>query len=237
MLSSQQARQRVLSRSVQAGFPVIRFQKVFPVVSLAVAVVAAPMQTVVAEDPTPVAIFGRDPDAPCVASRLRVKDLDSVDATIDQGVEAATAQARDWQEDARLWTLRLSCPLLTTGIRWEGVFFSETAQAMYATDSGRKEAVEDEPDEFLTLDPAVISIHDVYRSLIRAGFADDLYLTPQGGVTIRYNTNDQPFGPPTAPREQVYAHLAIEQDGLIRDVWVSINDGTVYQYESVGQDD
>lgn len=183
-----------------------------------------------AQESTPQSFTGGDPNAPCGPSRLRIGDLENVDATAAAGIERAVEEAARWQDDARLYTLRLGCPLLTTGVRWDGVFFSATAQAFYSTDTARVDAVNDAPETIPTLDPAGISLREVYRSLIRAGFSDDLQLTAQGGVTIRHSTQTHPFGPPEAPRDQVYAHLAIEVDGQITDVWVSIGDGTIYRY-------
>lgn len=183
-----------------------------------------------AQESTPQSSIGEDPNAPCGTSRLRIADLENVDATAAAGIERAVEEAGRWQGDARLYTLRLGCPLLTTGVQWEGVFFSETAQAFYSTDTARIDAVNDAPETIPTLDPAAISLREVYRSLIRAGFTDNLHLTAQGGVTIRHSTQTHPFGPPAAPRDQIYAHLAIEVDGQVTDVWVSIADGTIYRY-------
>lgn len=183
-----------------------------------------------AQQSTPESVLGQDPDAACATSRLRIGDLETVDPTIERGVQRAVEEAQRWQADARLYTLRLGCPLLTTGVQWEGVFFSETAQAFYSTDTARIDAVNDPPETIPTLDPAGVTLREAYRSLIRAGFSDDLQLTAQGGVTIRQSTQTHPFGPPSAPRDRTYAHLAIEVDGQITDVWVSIEDGTIYRY-------
>lgn len=202
-------------------------------IALALSVLIAGQTGVgVAQTSTPESVLGQDPDAACANSRLRIVDLESVDATVERGVQAAVEEAQRWQADARLYTLRLGCPLLTTGVQWEGVFFSETAQAFYSTDTARIDAVNDPPESIPTLDPTGLNLREVYRSLIRAGFSDDLQLTAQGGVTIRQSTETHPFGPPSAPRDQVYAHLAIEVDGQITDVWVSISDGTIYRYGS-----
>lgn len=186
--------------------------------------------TMAAQEATPGVLPGQDPDAPCANGRLQIGDLAEVDATIQAGVERATRAAQAWQPDARLYTLRLGCPLLTSGYRWEGVFFSETAQALYSTDTGSVDAVEADPDTIPTLDPAGISMQDVYRTLVRAGFADDLLLSAAGGVTIRPSTDANPFGPESAPRNQLYAHVAIEVSGQVTDVWVSLEDNTVYRY-------
>jgi hypothetical protein len=184
-----------------------------------------------AQEATPGLVLGQDADAPCATGRLRIGDLEGADASLTRGVEVATAKAQSRQKDARLYTLRLGCPLLTTGYQWEGTFFSETAQAFLTTDTGQIEASDDDPESIPTLSTENLSLRPVYRSLIRAGFTDALLLGASGGVTIRPSTDILPFGPPTAPRGQTYAHLAIEERGQVTDVWVSMADGTIYRYE------
>jgi hypothetical protein len=186
--------------------------------------------TIAAQTPTPEGGFGIDPNAPCGQSRLRVGDLKSIDDTIAKGVERATQEAHQWQGDARLFTLRLGCPLLVTGVKWEGVFFSADAQAFYETDTGKVDPVEVDPQLIPTLAPGTFKMSTVYSSLVEYGFTDDLLLTAQGGVTIKTSTSELPFGPPNAPRGQVYAHLAVEKQDQVIDVWVSMSDGTVYSY-------
>lgn len=183
-----------------------------------------------AQSSTPETSFGVDPNAACGMSRLKVGDLEDIDTTIAIGVERATEEAHLWQPDARLYTLRLGCPLLVTGVKWEGVYFSQAAQAFYETDTGKVEPVEVDPALIPTLAPDRFKMSMVYESLIEYGFTDDLLLTAQGGVTIKASTNELPFGPPGAPRGHVYAHMAIEQQDLIIDVWVSLTDGEIYTY-------
>ena len=184
-----------------------------------------------AQPSTPETAFGVDPNAACAMSRLKVGDLKEIDATIGRGVERATEEAQQWQSDSRLYTLRLGCPLLVTGVKWEGVFFSQAAQAFYETDTGKVDPVEVDPSLIPTLAPDRFRMSLVYDSLIEYGFTDDLLLTAQGGVTIKVSTNELPFGPPSAPRGHVYAHMAIEQQDVIIDVWVSLTDGTIYTYQ------
>lgn len=185
---------------------------------------------VIAQEATPGLLPGQDPNAPCANGRLRLRDLTLVDASLEKGLKRAEDKALAWQADARLYMLRIGCPLLTSGYQWEGVYFSEDAQMFYATDTGAVEAVDDDPEMIPTLDPDGISLQSVYRSLLKAGFNDDLLLSAQGGVTIRTSTDSHPFGPPEAPRDQVYAHIAIEVSGQTTDVWVSVTDGTIYRY-------
>lgn len=183
-----------------------------------------------AQDSTPESVFGIDPNAPCGESRLRVGDLQDIDDTIADGIARATEEAREWQKDARIYLLRLSCPLLVTGVKWEGVFFSESAQALYETDTGKVEPVEVDPELIPTLVPEQIRMRVVYDALIDYGFTDELMLTVNGGVTIRVSTSQLPFGPPSAPNGHMYAHVAVERQHEILDVWIDMRDGRVYTY-------
>lgn len=185
-----------------------------------------------AQSSTPEAGLTSDANAHCIDSRLRVGDLKTIDNTLDPGVKRATEEATDWQKDARLYTLRLGCPLLITGVKWEGVFFSESAQAFYETDTGKVEPVEVDPQLIPTLDPSQFRMSSVYEALIAYGFTDDLLLTPAGGVTIKTNTNQLPFGPPSVEKGTVYAHVAVEQQDVIVDVWVSMSDYSVHTYQA-----
>jgi len=171
------------------------------------------------------------PGQPCYNGKLTIADLESADDTIADGIEAMTKLATAWQSDARLYSLRLGCPLLSSGLQWNGTFFSETAQAFYTTDTAAVEAAEDDPDSIPTLDATQVSFRDVYRSLLRAGFGGDLTITASGGVTVQMSTDSHPFGPSSAPKGVIYVHVAIFDRNEVKDVWISAVDGTVYRYE------
>lgn len=194
---------------------------------------ASPAATPETPIPTPGAPVTEDPNA-CPDGRLRIRDLVSADGHFADGIEKVTARGLIWQPDARLVELRLSCPLLKTGLQWEGTFFSETAQATFSTDTAAIEPSESEPDSVPYLDPANVSFQSVHRSLLRAGFSDDLRLAAASSVTVRYSSDQVPFGPPTAPHEVVYVHVAVEERGVIKDVWINAEDGTIYRYDLGG---
>lgn len=202
---------------------------VYALLALLSAAVSAPSVSAMQERTSGIG-RGEDTDATCSGGRLRIGDLDAVEGTLDEGLKHITGKATAWQSDARLYTLRLGCPLFTTGVEWEGTFFSETAQAFYSTDTGVVEAVNDDPSTIPLLDPEGLNMHAVYRTLVRAGFNDDLKLGAAGGVTIRYSTETHPFGPDTAPRNQVYAHVAVELNGQVTDVWIAMSSETIYRY-------
>ena len=185
------------------------------------------------EPSTPVAPITDDTTS-CADSRLRIQDLSGADAHLADGLQRVEARAQSWQQDARLVELRLSCPLLKTGLQWEGTFFSETAQATFATDSGAIEPSEQAPSDVPYLDVSSVSFQVVHRSLLRAGFSDELKLAAASSVTVRLSTEQISFGPPTAPKGVVYVHVAVEERGVIKDVWINAQDGTIYRYDLEG---
>lgn len=172
-----------------------------------------------------------DTSQPCFDGRLRVRDLEAADDSMKGGIDRITQLAKEWEEDSRLFALRLGCPLLETGYQWEGTYFSESAQAFYGTDTAEIQAAEDNPETIPTLETKSLSILSVYRSLLRAGYAEDSLLGAVGGVTIRQSTEAQRFGPPTAPVGDIYYHVAVLDRGEVIDVWIAANDGTPYRYE------
>lgn len=187
-----------------------------------------------ADDPTPTpppALVLGDPSLPCAEGTLHVRDLEGADASLQQGLADATKLAQTWQQDARLYSVQLSCPLLQTGYSWNGVFFSQTAQAFYRTDTLELSAAEYDPSVIPTLDPSGLSFGNLYRSLLKAGFDGSMAIDPANGVTVRQNTAAIPFGPPNAPKDKVLIHLAIIDRNETKDVWVDAVDGTVYRYE------
>jgi hypothetical protein len=182
---------------------------------------------------TPPPLAGEsDTGLPCFDGRLRIRDLENADPSIPEGLARVYEVGTGWEEDAKLFALRLGCPLLETGYQWEGTFFSKSAQAFFSTDTNEIRATNDDPNSIPTLGTEGMQVLFVYRSLVRAGFEEDSLLGAGGGVTIRPSTDAQPFGPPASPKDEVYFHVSIQQRGEVVDVWVASQDGTIYQYYS-----
>lgn len=208
-----------------------RFASVGVIGLLVMLLVVSP---VMAQDGTPPPLAGEgDTSLPCFDGRLRIRDLDAIDDRIPAGLERVYDIGLAWEDDATLFSLRLGCPLLETGIQLDGMFFSRTAQAFYYTATNEIRATNADPDTVPILDTSHgVEVQFVYSTLIRAGFSEDSLLAAIGGVTIRPNTDAQPFGPPSAPRGDVYFHVSIEDRGEIVDLWVASRDGKIYQYRS-----
>lgn len=170
-------------------------------------------------------------DLPCFDGRLRIRDLAQADPYMAEGLEQVLKAGKEWEPDAALFSLRLGCPLLETGFQLEGTFFSRTAQAFFTTGTGEVQASNAEPATIPLLETKEgVKVSFVYNSLVQAGFDENALLGAAGGVTIQPNTENQPFGPPTAPKGDVYYHVSIMQRGEVIDVWVASHGGNVYRY-------
>ncbi len=181
---------------------------------------------------TPLPLAGEnDASKPCFDGHLRIRDLEGAQETLADGFATADAVATAWKPDARLFVLRLGCPLLETGYQWEGTYFSERAQAFFETDTRVEQASEDDPKEIPTLDSTKVQILPVFTSLLKAGYDEESQFGAVGGLTIRPSTEAQPFGPPSAPRDDVYFHVSILERGEVIDVWIASRDATIYRYK------
>ena len=166
---------------------------------------------------------------PCADGRLTVGDLLPVDDAWAAGVEAATERAREWRPDARLVRLRVACQPLEPRFRWQGTYYSEAAQSFFLSDTGQTEPAEVAPSSVPTLPLDRVSFRRLQLSLARAGYADQAELSATNGVTVRLNAPVDPFGPPGTPQDVVY-HVAIGDQGDVRDLFVSAADWTIYYY-------
>ena len=170
------------------------------------------------------------PAGSCAAGRLTIRDLPAIQTELEEGVARATEKAEEWQDDARLVGLRVGCRLLEPGFNWRGIFFSDEIQTYFYTDTGETRTVDDVAPPGPTLPLDGVSFDGLRRTLIRAGYEDDVQLNPSSNIEVRLNSEEAPFGPPEAPRDQVYFHVAIESRGEVIDLFVSAETGTLYQY-------
>ena len=170
------------------------------------------------------------PTSSCTTGRLVIGDLLDIEDGFRAGVMAEVESAGRWHADARLVGLRVGCRLLDEGFNWRGIFFSDAIQTYWYSDTGETKTVDavGPPGPTLPLDG--VSFIRIHRSLIRAGYVDSTELNPTSNIEVRLNSDEAPFGPPSAPRGQVYVHLAIESRGDVLDLFVSADDGTIYRY-------
>lgn len=170
----------------------------------------------------------------CDGGRLTVGDLVSIDKSWNAGVADATARAREWRGDAQLVQLSIGCRPLEPALRWQGTFYSREAQSFFLSDTGQTEPAEVEPTDVPILPTDQLSFRRFQLSLARAGYAADDEFGAASGVSVRLNTAAAPFGPPGLPPDVVIYHVAIDNQGEVRDLFVSSVDWTIRSYPPGG---
>jgi len=169
----------------------------------------------------------------CAEGVLTVGDLPFMDAEWAAGLQIALQKAQAWRGDARLVELQIGCSPLESGFRWNGVFYSNTAQAFFSSDTGMTTPAEIEPAAVVTLPLERISFAELHRAIAKAGFPDETPVNPTSGITVKLNAPTDPFGPPGIPND-VVVHLALETDTDVQDLFVSAANWTLYLYDNGG---
>jgi hypothetical protein len=179
--------------------------------------------------PAPVSLLTPVPER-CAGGRLRVGDLAAVGDEWGAGVQSAIESARAWRPDAQLVTMQVGCAPLEAGFRWQGAFYSQTAQSYYLSDTGLSEPAEIDPASVPVLPLDQVNFRELHLALARSGFEDDEELNPSTGATVRLNAPTDPFGPPDVPQGLVY-HVAVIDQGNVRDLFISSPGWTIHSYQ------
>lgn len=169
------------------------------------------------------------PATNCSDGELRVGDLKGMDELWTQQKPRLDGIANAWEDDAVLTGLRVSCGILETGFRWQGIYYSATAQAFFATDTGETIGAEFDPSQAAPL-PDSVSFGSVWRTLAKAGYDDSITLNPAIGVSLQVNSVATPLGPDTVPPNALICHVSLQYLGEVRDLFVSVPDGTIYRH-------
>ncbi|MDP9370408.1 MAG: hypothetical protein M3Q03_19425 [Chloroflexota bacterium] len=173
---------------------------------------------------------GGESSGECSGGRLTVGDLRTLDAERDAGMAKAYDAARAWQRDARLIGLRVGCELVGTGIRWRATFYSKGAEELLVSDTGEVTVAPAEAERRPTLVLEDVSFANLGRWLSKASFSDTTVLDPVSGIEVRPSSEEAPYGPPDAPRNAIYFHVAILDGTGVKDLFVNASDGTIYRY-------
>lgn len=179
--------------------------------------------------PPPVSLLTPVPQR-CSGGRLRVGDLAAIGNEWVAGVQTAIETGRAWRPDAQLVTMQVGCAPLEHGFRWQGTFYSQTAQSFFYSDTGMSEPAEIDPAAVRVLPLDEIDFRELHLALARAGYSENAELNPATGAMVRLNEADDPFGPPGTPLGLVY-HVAIMDRGTVQDLFVSSPDWTIHSYE------
>ena len=166
----------------------------------------------------------------CSGGHLTVGDLRELDATRDVAMTIAYDAARAWKADARLIGLRVSCALVGTDIRWRATFYSKQAEALLVSDTGEVAVAPVEAEQRPTLVLENLSFGNLGRWLAKASLNDATVVDPVGGIEVRASSEAAPFGPPDAPRDGIYFHVAIADGTDVKDLFVDAANGTIYRY-------
>jgi hypothetical protein len=169
-------------------------------------------------------------DLRCRGGRLRVGDLIVVSEEWGAGVQTAIEAALAWRPDARLVTMQVGCLPLESRFRWQGMFYSQSAQSFFFSDTGLSEPAEIDPASVPVLPLEEVNFLELHRALARAGYGDDAELNPATGATVRLNAPTDPFGPPGTPQGLIY-HVAVVDQGNVQDLFVSSGNWTIYSYQ------
>lgn len=190
--------------------------------------------------PTPTSEVGSPESTPslsvarkvCQDGEMRIGDVPAIDAVWQSQMEAPGVDALDWHSDAQLVQLRVSCALFGSGFRMQPSYFSAQAQAILAEDTRESRPVNLDPEQVETLPMDSISFIQIYDALIQADYTDDLVLDPSTGIDIRINSQQAPFGPSGVPEGVLVAHVSIDRSGQIKDLFIDLQSGKIYAFES-----
>jgi hypothetical protein len=181
--------------------------------------------------PTPPPVAQQAPKViRCASGRLRVGDLPAVGDEWVAGVQTAIRAASSWRPDAQLVIVQVGCEPLEPAFRWNGTFYSRTAQSFFYSDTGMSDPAEIDPNSVPALPLEEVDFRQLHVALARAGYGDDAELDPAGGVTIRLNSPTDAFGPPGTPQGLVY-HVAVVGLGTVQDLFVSSPGWTIHSYQ------
>jgi len=178
--------------------------------------------------PAPISLLTPTPER-CAGGRLRVGDLAAVGDEWGAGVQSAIETAHAWRPDARLVTVQVGCAPLEAGFRWQGTFYSETAQSFYYSDTGLTEPAEIDPASVPALPIEEVNFREFHRVLAKSGVIDAAELNPATGAIVRLNAPGDPFGPPGTPQGLVY-YVGVMGQATVKDLFVSSQDWTMYPY-------
>ena len=179
--------------------------------------------------PAPISLLTPRPER-CAGGRLRVGDLAAIGDEWGAGVQSAIETARAWRPDAVLVTMQVGCAPLEAGFRWQGTFYSQTAQSFFFSDTGMTEPAEVDPASVPALPIDEVNFRELHLAVARAGYGEDAELNPATGATVRLNAPMDPFGPPGTPQGLVY-HVAVAGQGTVQDLFVSSPEWTIHSYQ------
>ena len=192
---------------------------------------ASPMSSPTTAVAAPTAAVGATTGAPCESGTLRVKDLPAIEEGWRGGLSIAKGKALNWQEDAVLVELKVSCELFESGFRWQATFFSREAQAYFSSDTTEVRPVNFDPDRIVPLPETEISFTDLLDVVREQGVVSESMDDVIVALDVRVNTQAQPVGPPGIPAGAAVYHLALRQQGEVRELYIDAVLREIHRFE------
>ena len=189
--------------------------------------VSGPTSTVAA----PTAAVGATTGAPCESGTLRVKDLAAIEAEWRDGLSGARGRAMNWQDDAVLVQLSISCELFEAGFRWQATFFSRNAQAYFTSDTTEVVPVNIDPEQIVALPESEINFSSLLDVIRKQGAVSESLEDVVVALDVRVNSQARPVGPPGIPAGAAVYHLALQQQGEVRELFIDTVLGEIHGYE------
>ncbi len=173
----------------------------------------------------------------CATGRLHVADIPRLAEPWRITVEADRSLAVEWRPDAVLVATDLSCGFIVDEPRVRTTFYSADAKGIWDPETATIRPLDPgdpEPKELPSTNVSFDVVHDAMQAL---GIGEDEEIGASG-ITIRLNTADPQFGPPSVPAETIVVHLTVGSGGATRDVYVDAETGKTFDYgEGTRHDD
>lgn len=166
----------------------------------------------------------------CATGRLHIADIPRLADPWRITVEADQSLAVEWRPDAVLVATDLSCGFILDEPRVRTTFYSADAKGIWDPETATVRPLDPGDPEPKELPSANVSFEVVHDAMMALGVGEDEEIGASG-ITIRLNTADPQFGPPSVPVETIVVHLTVGSGGATRDVYVDAETGTTFDYE------
>ena len=173
----------------------------------------------------------------CATGRLHIADIPRLADPWRITVEADQSLAVEWRPDAVLVATEVSCGFIADEPRVRTTFYSADAKGIWDPETATIRPLDPGDPEPKELPSAKVSFKVIHEAMRTLGIGEDEEIGASG-ITIRLNTADPQFGPPSVPAETIVVHLTVGSGGATRDVYVDAETGNTFDYgEGTRHDD
>ena len=173
----------------------------------------------------------------CATGRLHIADIPRLAEPWRITVEADQSLAVEWRPDAVLVATDLSCGFIVDEPRVRTTFYSADAKGIWDPETATVRPLDPGAPEPKEVPSGNVSFEVVHDAILALGIGEDEEIGASG-ITIRLNTANPQFGPPSVPAETIVVHLTVGSGGATRDVYVDAETGNTFDYgEGTRHDD